>query len=150
MTVSRSIEYSLGDSGPSLRIAPDLRRQAGFDPALVIDIHVPSASPDVVFAGPAKIERAGSAMDTHPEKAYVITLTASRRTDDIKPDSLGFKSLAADAATVYKLFFRLNPAEACVLHLPDILWGEERISVPKILLETAERTQPVCLREQKQ
>lgn len=145
-SLSASFRYQLGGSdGPTVRLGADVRRLAGFDPALVIDIGVPAGTEPVRLCGGLRVMVGGTWSDIMPGRAQSCVLDDGARVPVTVDYSTEFGSLSRTARTLYKLYFHLRPAETVQLSIPNVVYQDAVLVLPGFLLRTAERTQPVCI-----
>lgn len=137
------VYYLEGLEGPNLRLGADVRRKAGFDPALVVDVGVPAGSDAVHFAGNFRLRVGGTWTTFPPQRVEAWVLISGPRTPTEVEFTPVFESLSATARTLYKLYFQLRPAEIFELSVPTLTYRGGQLEFPMFVLSTGERTQPV-------
>jgi hypothetical protein len=137
---AQAVQYHAdGFVGPSVSLSADVRRLAGFEPALVVDLVVPAErGPMCVDGSFAVIGRDGD-QDLTPERSEAWVLRAGPRTPISIDPQIEFLPLSAEANTLYKLYFRLPLEQQWRLRVPRIRCGEWTFDLPVHALSRGDR-----------
>jgi hypothetical protein len=94
-------------SGPSIGISLDVRKLAGFEPALVVEVRIPSKEQEIALCESFFMTVAGERGPTTPLRSELWVLTPGTRSPTPLVNPQLFSSQSHSADSLYKMFFVL-------------------------------------------
>lgn len=146
MSAHKTLTSFIGDhQGPTVRLAPDVRRLAGFDPSIVVDFILEPNQQDLYYERPFCISSAGRLTEVQPGRIDNWTPDSGLVKAAPTHSTRRFPPISQQGQTTYKLYFRLRPAEIVIFRFPTLHSGSATLDLPAFELATAERTTPVLI-----